>query len=64
MTTELRFYKKSVYGNELVYPVPNIAKQFKMLTGKKTASDTQLKALKDLGFEIAINDANFNLTYY
>ena len=62
--TELRFYKKSVYGLEKTYPMKEFAKQFEDLTGKKTATDTHLKALKSLGFEIAINSADFTLTYY
>ena len=58
---ELRFYKKNVYGIEKTYPMKDFSKQFESLTGKKTASDTHLKAL---GFEIAINSADFTLTYY
>ena len=61
---ELRFYKKNVYGIEKTYPVKDFAGQFEALTGNKTASDTHLKALKALGFEIAINSADFTLTYY
>ena len=61
---ELRFYRKNVYGNELDYPVKEFAKQFEMLTGNKTASDIHLKALKNLGFEIVINTADFETIYY
>ena len=61
---ELRFYKKSVYGKEMVYPMKDFEKQFIALTGKKTASNLHLLALKGLGFEIAINSADFTLTYF
>ena len=61
---ELRFYKKNVYGIEKTYPMKEFAAKFEALTGKKTATDTHLKALKSLGFEIAINSADFTLTYY
>ena len=60
---ELRFYIKNVYGKEMTYPVKEFAKEFEALTGNKTASPTHLKALKALGFDIAINSADFTLTY-
>lgn len=64
MTTELRFYRKNVYGNTLTYPVKELAKQFQMLTGNKTASSTHLDALKAMGFDIVINTAEFETIYY
>lgn len=45
---------KSVYGNEMIYPVCENAKRFAALAGKKTLSRSDLKIIKDLGFEIEI----------
>lgn len=60
----LKFYEKQVYGNTMIYPTVEIADYISMLTGKKTVDKTNLTALKRLGFEIIINKANFELTYF
>jgi hypothetical protein len=60
----LSFYEKAVYGQDLIYPVKEIAEHIKALTGKKTVDKYNLNALKSLGFEIEINKANFELIYY
>lgn len=43
---------KSVYGNELIYPINTTAQQFAKLVGKKTLSRADLQIIKSLGFEI------------
>lgn len=43
---------KSVYGNELIYPVNDVAHQFTMLTGRKTLSRRDLNRIQLLGFKI------------
>jgi len=43
---------KTVYGRELVYPSCHIAEKFARLLGVKSFSDTQLRQIIDLGFEI------------
>jgi len=60
---ELRFFKKNVYGVEKIYPTIDFSQEFERLTGNKTASQTQLQALKALGFDILINEANFQTVY-
>ena len=61
--SELRFYEKNVYGNDLIYPVKEIAGQVSELTGKKTVSMSQLKALKALGFEVVLSKADFQTVF-
>ena len=42
---------KNVYGVDRVYPL-TYADELQALTGQKTLSDTHIKALKSIGFEI------------
>ena len=44
--------KKSVYGNDLIYPVCERAKRFAILTGQKTLSDGAIYHIKRLGFSV------------
>jgi len=44
---------KSVYGNELIYPINEAAKLFASLTGNKTLNLVDLQRIQALGFEIA-----------
>lgn len=49
---------KSVYGNELYYPLNDAAKALAKISGKKTFSIGDLKvAYNELGFEIDFVDA-------
>ena len=50
MSEELIVEKKSVYGQELVYPVCQKAKRFAILTGQKTLSPGAIFQIKRLGF--------------
>ena len=43
---------KSVYGNELIYPVCDVAKLFASFSGKKTLSHADINRIKALGYEI------------
>ncbi len=61
---EFRFYEKSVYGNTLNYPENGKAEDFERLTGKKTATQSHFDSLSNLGFQVIINKANFEVTYY
>lgn len=45
-------YTKNVYGNELVYPIGEVAHCFARLTGKKTFSRDDLHTIELLGYEI------------
>jgi hypothetical protein len=44
----------SVYGNELIYPVSENAKQFVALTGKKPLTRDALGIIKKLGYEVEV----------
>ncbi len=44
---------RSVYGNELIYPVNEPAKIFASLTGNKTLNLVDLQRIQSLGFEVA-----------
>ena len=43
---------KSVYGNDLIYPVCDDAKTFTKITGTKTLSPFVITYIKRLGYEI------------
>lgn len=45
---------KKVYGNEVVYPVCEIAKNLAILTGKKTLTKDALRTIKILGYETEV----------
>jgi len=45
---------KTVYGNQLFYPVCEKAKLFTQLLGKKTLSTSDLRTIKELGFKIEV----------
>lgn len=45
---------KSVYGNELVYPVNENACKFAKLIGKKTLSSKDIEIIYSLGFTIKV----------
>ncbi len=63
METQLRFYEKNVFGNDLIYPAPEFAQAFSMLTGRKTAGESEMIGLEKLGFTIVINKANYETVY-
>lgn len=47
---QIEFYKKSVYGNDMLYIKDEaIANVVRSLTGKKTIDATDIEALKKLG---------------
>ena len=60
----LRFYEKNVYGKTLIYPAKEIKENFASLTGRQTADKTILQSLKNLGFEVIINKADFEVVYF
>ena len=49
---ELTVKVKSVYGNDLIYPVNETAKKFMDLLGKKTFSRSDLAIIANLGYKI------------
>lgn len=51
----LNFHPKDVYGRRLYYPLDTLARGFCQFLGAKTLNQTQLDALKGLGYEINLN---------
>ena len=49
---KITVYTKNVYGNNLIYPIGDLAHKFTNLTGKKTLSEYDLKVIKSMGIEI------------
>lgn len=45
---------KTVYGNDLVYPVCENAKLFCSIANSKTLSSQTIKSIKSLGFTIEV----------
>ena len=55
MTIEVE--RKEVYGNTLTYVADeSIRNSIKKLTGRKTLTDYDVEALKELGFVLVINE--------
>ena len=44
---------RTVYGSEMIYPIGAMAEHVQQLTGKKTVSIDDLRALQALGIEVA-----------
>ena len=49
---ELIVEKKSVYGNQLVYPICEKSKMFALISGHKTLMPNVIELLKKLGYKI------------
>lgn len=52
MERVIRVQVKNNYGNTLVYPVCEVAKEFTKLTGNKTLRLRDIEVIKKLGFEV------------
>jgi hypothetical protein len=50
---EFTYRIKSVYGNDLIYPVNDTAQKFSNLLGKKTFSRVDLAIIGNLGYTIS-----------
>ena len=50
----IQIQRRNVYGNELLYVTSSHAHAVSLLTGKKTVSYTDIRALEQLGFLIEI----------
>ena len=49
---ELIVEKKSVYGNQLIYPICNKAKLFANISGNKTLLPEVIECIKKLGYNL------------
>lgn len=45
---------KQVYGQDLVYPICETAQTFARLTGKKTFSNYDIQQIKQLGYQVNV----------
>lgn len=55
MTIEVE--RKEVYGNTLTYVAnESVRNSIKKLTGRKTLTDYDVEALKELGFVLVVNE--------
>lgn len=56
METTIKISKKSVYGNDLIYPACETSKLLiSLMGGKKTFSNDDLVTIKKLGYTIINN---------
>ena len=53
---ELIVEKKSVYGNQLIYPVCNKAKLFASISGNKTLLPEVIEDIKKLGYSLTTKE--------
>jgi hypothetical protein len=60
---ELIVEKKSVYGNQLIYPVCNKAKLFASISGNKTLLPEVIEDIKKLGYKLN-NKGGTNMKTY
>ena len=49
---KITVYTKNVYGNNLIYPIGELAHNFTKLTGTKTLSKYHLEVIKSMGIKI------------
>ena len=54
MTYNITVDIKNVYGNELIYPVCDIAKKFTSLTKRKTLNKKDIDIIKTLGYKVIV----------
>lgn len=59
---EITVKRKTVYGNEMIYPVDEAAKAFANIAGTKTLSREALRVIKDkLGYQINVEHEAIDL---
>ncbi len=52
---------KTVYGNDLIYPVCASAHRFAQLAGKKTLSRADLSLIRQLDFTVVVQQPEFSI---
>ena len=55
---------KSVYGNDLIYPVCDDAKTFTVMAGTKTLSPLMITSIKHLGYFIEVKAPNLGVVNF
>jgi hypothetical protein len=51
--------KKSVYGNQLIYPICNKAKLFASISGNKTLLPEVIEDIKKLGYKLTTKESKY-----
>lgn len=51
---KIQVFIKNVYGNETIYPACETAKKFSILLGTKTLTQTAVRRIKDLGYQVEV----------
>lgn len=54
MKIKIQVLVRSVYGNELVYPLCEQGKEFAKMVGRKTLTARDLASIRKLGFEVEV----------
>lgn len=54
MNQQITVQIRTVYGNEMIYPVDNNAKVFCFLASKKTLNRRDISKIKELGFTVNV----------
>jgi len=54
MTNAITVEIKSVYGTQKIYPACQKAEVFCKMVGQKTLTETDIKRIKELGFEVQV----------
>ena len=49
---KITVYTKNIYGNNLIYPIGNLAHKFTKLTGKKSFSKYDLNIIRSMGIQV------------
>lgn len=56
------FKTKTVFGNDLIYPVNTTAKRLAELTGKKTVDHNDIKKIEQIGIIVMLDAVEFHLS--
>lgn len=54
MEQQIVVKRKNVYGNEMIYPVCDTAKNLTMLANTKTLTPAQISIIKALGYTVVL----------
>lgn len=54
---------KSTYGNQLIYPMCETALKLAKLAGKKTLNGSDIKTIRELGYQVVLVEPQENLEF-
>lgn len=58
---EIKIKIKSVYGNDVIYPVCSDARLFSELAGTKTLTKQAIYVIKNLGYTVTVEAPTYEL---